>query len=154
MGREILKTKQVPVLINYSIDGKRYEKLPNKKDFLLLDQIQNEEIPYWYPQNEMPKGYNTEQPKRSHGCIYTHHFYTKRNLWILATFWAKIKGPLLRFAFLNTSWHGTLMRRYNPDGGDRPLTGTLYIPSLPTEANLIEVMKHKYKMLKKFLGLI
>ncbi|MCZ2109779.1 MAG: hypothetical protein LC118_09470 [Dehalococcoidia bacterium] len=54
------------------------------------------------------------------------------------------------FAFTNTAWHGTKMRRFNARGGHRPLTGTLYVPQLSSEANVLEVMRHKVKQLASF----
>ena len=62
-------------------------------------------------------------------------FYTPRNLRALALMWREIMSVeddrvkrALAFAFTNTAWHGTRMRRFNARGGQRPLTGTLYIP--------------------------
>jgi len=73
----------IPVLINYLVGNKRYEKEPDSFDFELINKIENMDIPYWFPTGSMPEGYNTEQPKRSHGITHAHHFYTKRNLWVL-----------------------------------------------------------------------
>jgi adenine-specific DNA methylase len=56
----------------------------------------------------------------------------------------------LAFAFTNTAWHGTRMRRFNARGGQRPLTGTLYIPQLSSEANVLEVMRNKIAQLQRY----
>ena len=56
----------------------------------------------------------------------------------------------LAFAFTNTAWHGTRMRRFNARGGQRPLTGTLYIPQLSSEANVLEVMRNKIAQLERY----
>ena len=56
----------------------------------------------------------------------------------------------LAFAFTNTAWHGTRMRRFNARGGHRPLTGTLYIPQLSSEANVLEVMRNKIRQLQRY----
>ena len=42
------------------------------------------------------------------------------------------------------------MRRFNARGGQRPLTGTLYIPQLSSEANVLEVMRNKIKQLRRY----
>jgi hypothetical protein len=42
------------------------------------------------------------------------------------------------------------MRRYNARGGQRPLTGTLYIPQLSSEANVLEVMRNKIDQLQRY----
>lgn len=76
--------------------------------------------------------------------------YTTRNLNALALIWREILKVqderikrALAFAFTNTAWHGTRMRRFNARGGHRPLTGTLYIPQLSSEANVLEVIRKK-----------
>ena len=154
----IKRAKQVPVLINYTVEEggkkKRYEKTPDEDDLTLIKKIEESRIPYWYPIDRMPDGYNTKQPKKSHGVTHVHHFYTKRNLWIISKLMdiAKtVQIDLFRFGNLNTSWHATIMRRFNPRGGDRPLSGTYYIPSIPTEGNMIDVYAHKVDQLKRFL---
>jgi len=42
------------------------------------------------------------------------------------------------------------MRRFNARGGQRPLTGTLYIPQLSSEANVMEVFRHKVDQLQRY----
>lgn len=84
INETIRQAKQVPVLINYSVGNKRFEKEPDGFDLELIEKIENMDIPYWYPADRMPEGYNTEQPKRSHGITHVHHFYTKRNISVLA----------------------------------------------------------------------
>jgi len=153
LKQTIRQAKQVPVLINYTVQGKRADKKPDAFDLELIEKIEQSEIPYWFPTDAIPKGDKTGEPLRI-GITHVHHFYTRRNLWVLAAYRARAKSSnisLFLFGFLNTSWHGTKMRRLNPFGGDRPLSGTLYIPSLPTEGNMFDVYKHKIKQLKRFL---
>jgi 16S rRNA G966 N2-methylase RsmD len=83
--------------------------------------------------------------------------YTQRNLSALAMLWEAIRATpdprvrrALAFAFTNTAWHGTRMRRYNARGGHRPLTGTLYIPQLSSEANVFQVFDNKVAHLARF----
>jgi len=84
-------------------------------------------------------------------------FYTDRNLEALSVLWNAIGSvsdlrirTALAFAFTNTAWHGTRMRRFNARGGHRPLTGTLYIPQLSSEANVFEVFGNKISYLVRF----
>src|SRR5690606_2248432 len=102
----IRQAKQVPVLINYSVGKKRFEKKPDVFDLALIEKIEALDLPYWFPTNQMPKGYNTEQPKVSHGLTHVHHFYTKRNLWMLSYFVAKSTTctPNNRLLFVLTSF--------------------------------------------------
>jgi 16S rRNA G966 N2-methylase RsmD len=84
-------------------------------------------------------------------------FYTRRNLYALALIWDAINGVAnarvrhaLAFAFTNTAWHGTRMRRFNSRGGHRPLSGTLYIPQLSSEANVFDVFDNKINHLVRY----
>ncbi|OCZ54346.1 DNA methylase [Dehalobacter sp. TeCB1] len=135
---EITQAKQVPVWINYSVGNKRHEKAPEETDLELIKTIESLDIPYWFPANEMPEGYNTEQPKRSHGITRVHHFYTKSSLWWLSALMqhSKNRNPtakLVTFSIINTLsrlYRYTVKKpNYNGQGGGL-LTGTLYVPSL------------------------
>jgi len=64
---------------------------------------------------------------------------------------AQTSFSLFNFGLLNTAWHATLMRRFNAGGGHRPLSGTLYLPSLSSEGNMLAVYKHKLNQLSSFL---
>lgn len=127
----IRQAKQVPVLINYTVNRRRYEKAPDAFDLALIEKIEELDIPYWFPTDRMPEGYNTEQPKVSHGLTHVHHFYTKRNLWVMSAYRARSSStdiPTFLFGFLNTAWHATRMRRYNPLGGtDRYLEHFMFL---------------------------
>ena len=56
LKKNIELRKQNPVLINYSLNGKRYLKKPDKFDFDIISKINAAEIPYNYPTNRMPEG--------------------------------------------------------------------------------------------------
>ncbi|MDD2302499.1 MAG: DNA methyltransferase, partial [Eubacteriales bacterium] len=85
----IRQVKQVPALINYSISGKRFEKRPEAFDIALIEKIESKEIPYWYPFIRMIDGKETRRNDPA-GITHVHHFYTKRNLWALSSFWSRI----------------------------------------------------------------
>lgn len=64
---------KVPVLINYSVGTKRYFKEPDEHDLKIIETCKPA---YWVPSDELPEGYNTEQPKHSHGMnrvLLTYH---------------------------------------------------------------------------------
>jgi hypothetical protein len=152
INHNIRQPKQEPVLINYYVGKKRYEKKPSKHDLSLIDKIEQFDIPYWFPTTAIPKGDKTAEPLRI-GITNVHHFYTKRNLHVMSAYRnraVKLLLPTFLFGFLNTAWHATKMRRFNAFGGDRPLSGTIYIPSLPTEGNMFDVYEHKIRQLKRF----
>src|SRR5205085_7909059 len=84
-------------------------------------------------------------------------FYLPRAKHALSLLWHQINQvqpaavrSSLRFAFTNTSWHASRMRRYNARGGQRPLTGTLYIPQLTAEANAFQVFRHQVHQIAAF----
>ena len=94
IGQGITQAKQVPVMINYSVGKKRYEKGPDQFDLELLEKIEESTIPYWFPTNPMMnKGKRWGDTWRAgyhFGITHAHHFYTKRNLWVLAAFHTRI----------------------------------------------------------------
>lgn len=83
-GTIIKQAKQVPVLINYSIGTKRFEKRPDNNDIDLISRIEAMPIQNHYPKSTLPNGFNTRQPKESHGVDRVYQFYTRRNLHILS----------------------------------------------------------------------
>ncbi|KAA5807902.1 DNA methyltransferase [Thermoanaerobacterium thermosaccharolyticum] len=146
LDKVINQVKQVPVLINYTVDNKRYEKKPDEFDIELIEKINEMDIPYWYPTDRMPDGYNTEQPKKSHGITHVHHFYTKRNLWVLSAFYCR-KIPVLFFWIIN-SIQNYVNKKQSFGGGGGGVSGTLYIPSLIEEKNIFDVLNRKLKKIR------
>lgn len=141
LDRNILIAKQIPVMINYIVETKRYEKKPSSEDFELLKRINNSKFYDWYPTNELPDGFNTEQPKRSHGITHVHHFYTKRNLYILSYLYNKSNTSTTDFMITACLVMGTKMSRYGSRTGN--VSGTLYVPSLIKDLNMLEYIKRK-----------
>ncbi len=148
----VTMAKQVPVLINYSAGKKRFEKTPDEYDLALIEKINNMEIPYWYPTDELPNGYNTEQPKRSHGITHVHQFYTKRCLAYLSCMYNKIihsRLPLLRIWFTSQLVNISKLNRYRPQVSFpyNPLSGTLYLSSMISESTPRVAFEGKIKKL-------
>lgn len=149
----VRRARQVPVLINYSVGKKRFEKKPDEGDLDLLDQIEMKRIPYWYPTDRMPEG---EESRRNDdmGITHVHQYYTKRNLWALSKVFNAIdlkKNSLLAFMFSSMVNRATKMNRihinnyFNGGGGCNAgyLKGTLYISSIPIETSIIEQVKDR-----------
>ncbi|MDN5313451.1 MAG: hypothetical protein PWQ68_2425, partial [Thermoanaerobacteraceae bacterium] len=155
INETIRQVKQVPVLINYSVGRARYEKTPDEFDIKLIEKIEEMDIPYWYPTDRMPEGYNTEQPKKSHGVTHVHHFYTKRNLWVLSAIYNKFKNINQEFLakLLFTSQLINISKlnrfRFNVSFPYNPLSGTLYISSMISESNVIVAYLNKIDRLTK-----
>ena len=144
--------KQVPVKINYTYGGKRYDKDPDKDDLELINKISKMKYPYWVPSDKMPEGYNTEQPKNSHGVEYVHQFYTKRNLIVYSAFVAKARTEKeFLFAVSAFNIHANRMRRYQPvkPGGTPGLPGTLFISSVNVELSVFDGLPRKVRDIGK-----
>jgi DNA modification methylase/DNA-binding XRE family transcriptional regulator len=150
----------VPAWIAYeTAAGKRAEKVASATDIKAALSHERAAIKAWYP--DVKIGPDREMYLRCalhlHDVASVADFYTPRNLQALALLWQEIMAVgddrvrrALAFAFTNTAWHGTRMRRFNARGGQRPLTGTLYVPQLSSEVNVLEVMRHKIKQLQRY----
>lgn len=147
--KTIRQAKQVPVLINYTVDGKRAEKVPDNGDLALIAKIENSDIPYWFPTDELPDGSNTQQPKGSHGITHVHHFYTRRILWILSAIRNECSNQTLLFWFNSQLINLSKLNRYRPEVSFpyNPLNGTLYIGSQISEADVFVAYRNKLKRL-------
>lgn len=145
LDKVINQVKQVPVLINYTVDNKRYEKKPDEFDIELIEKINEMDIPYWYPTDRMPEGEESRRNDRI-GITHVHHFYTKRNLWVLSAFYCR-KIPVLFFWIIN-SIQNYVNKKQSFGGGGGGVSGTLYIPSLIEEKNIFDVLNRKLKKIR------
>lgn len=157
LKRNITKAKQVPVLIYYFLDKKRYVKELDDYDKELLNKINNYEIKDWVPSFPLPNGLNTQQPLSSHGFSHVHHFYTKRNLIVLANIYKKVNEFTPTYSqpmkLVLQSIVGTLVSklvRFNMGNrGNGVLNGTLYVSSMTAEAEVFKAIKGKLADFKK-----
>ena len=154
----IHQAKQTPVLINYSMGTKRFDKTPDDFDLALIKKIEEMEIPHRFPIDAIKKGDKTGEPLRI-GITHIHHFYTQRNLNILSF----LRHAVCKSSYPNTLHflinsydltHSTLMTRVIfKSGGKKPVltgyqSGTLYFSSIPVEKNIFEGLR------KQKLGII
>lgn len=150
----IKQAKQTPVLIVYKYQGKRFEKNPDANDFKLLEEIQQKQIPHWFPEERMPVGKETRRNDPA-GVTHAHHFYTKRNLYALSAFVSAAKKSFL-FNSLQYQLDSLVIRQskltrflasyYFHGGGGwvgTPLSGTLYIPSFSVEVQPFETWSNR-----------
>ncbi|MCK4830879.1 DNA methylase, partial [bacterium] len=163
IAQEVKHAKEVPVLINYSIGKEVFEKRPDSYDLTLIEKIKPIEIPYWFPTNTMPYGFNTEQPKISHGVTHLHHFYTKRALYTLSKicdllFNSNLKAKkYLVYTFEQVVLGMAKISRYAPthySQVNRYLSGTLYIGSQRVDVAPRYILGNKIKRLKKVLKML
>ncbi|MBE3143356.1 MAG: DNA methylase, partial [Planctomycetes bacterium] len=156
LGETLRQPRQAPVLINYSVGKKRHEKRPDEEDFALIRQIEETEIPYVFPIEPMMfKGKmwgDTWRAGYHAGLTHMHHFYTRRNLWVLAAFWGKAKtsGIKNKISWVNTGIDTISSKllnfRVSGSGKPTPLKGTLYLSSLYPELNPHNMFFNKYHL--------
>jgi DNA-directed RNA polymerase subunit RPC12/RpoP/16S rRNA G966 N2-methylase RsmD len=152
-----------PAWVSYEVPERgrtvRIERRLTQAEQVQFQGYEREKVKEWYPR--LPLGPDREMYIRCalhlQGIQEVADFYTPRNLEALGRLWKAIQEvedqrlrQALTFAFTNTAWHGTRMRRFNARGGQRPLTGTLYIPQLSSEVNVLEVMRNKVQQLKAY----
>lgn len=158
LNKSIQKYKQIPVLINYSIRRKNYEKKPDERDLQIIQKIMKSQIPYWFPTDRMPDG---DEARRNDiaGITHIHHFYTERTLWILASIFNHIQNDdikdirikhYLKLWFTSQLINLSKMNRFRRVSFPyNPLSGTLYISSLTSEADVFKAYVNK---LDKFIA--
>ena len=145
LGHIVEQAVQVPVMINYKVGKKRFQKIPDQADIALILKTESLRATEWCPTFQLPTGFNTRQPIESHGLTHIHHFYTGRNRIALAAFNALCEHPLLKslvttVAFRITKRYGLTYQAGTWGAGGGPTNGTLYIPSLVKELNMFEML--------------
>jgi len=141
--------KQVPVSINYSIGTQRFVKEPDSDDLDKINKVESMELANWHPADLLPEGVNTSQPIQSHGFDHVHHFYTRRNLAVLASFKSKATlqelSALTAVALRITKRYGLTYQSGVWGAGGGPTNGTYYIPALIKELNMINMLEAAIK---------
>ena len=144
------KQRQVPVLINYSIGTKRYEKLADSDDLLKATLIEiSDDLIKNIPLSKIIEGDKSADPFGC-GVRYVHQFYTKRILASLSILTSLTNGnPQLDFLVGSMLPKLTIMNRYMPQHGGRALVGpmanTLYVPPVSVENNVIDQLIFQFK---------
>lgn len=138
--------KQAPIKVNYSFNGKKFEKKLDVIDYEIINKISLQWEKSNIPVYKLKDGVNTKQPKISHKFEYAHQFYSKRNLLILARYQKEISMLKYGFTLTRVATQITKLYRYTYQSGTwgaggGPLSGTLYVPSLIKEINIIKQLK-------------
>lgn len=90
------------------------------------------------------------------GITNVHQFYTKRNLWILAAIKDKCSTPLQNLMFNSQLINLSRMNRFRPGVSFpyNPLSGTMYIGSQISEANVFKAYENKISRLSEAVKLL
>ena len=147
--------KTVPVLINYKFGKKNLNKKPDKYDIEVIEKISSMEIKDWFPTYRMMEGTEARRNERS-GITHIHQFYTKRNLIYISRFRSLCTNINLLLLINSQLINLSKLNRYRPGVSFpyNPLSGTLYIGSQVSEANVSIALHNKLKRLAKAFSLI
>jgi len=152
LQQTVQQARQVPVIINYSIGKVRLDKRPDKTDLQLIKTIEENDIRYPFPMDRMPNGFNTAQPRISHGLTHVHHFYLRRSLEVLSDLFSRGKSnSSIIGAFISVLQGLSKLQRFRP-GSTFPnmiLSGTLYVGSMIREWNAIDWFSGKLRGLNR-----
>lgn len=147
--------KQEPVLINYTYNGKKYNKIPDINDLKIIERINKLSVDKWIPTDRMCEGKESRRNDKF-GIEYVHQFFYKRTLIYLSEIFDKIQASnnsILKILFTSQLINLSKMNRYRPAVSFpyNPLSGTMYVSSMISEANVLIAYRSK---LKKFMQAI
>jgi DNA modification methylase len=153
LGKSISEDKSVPVMINYSFGGKRFQKKPDNSDLLNYEKVNALKNEDWVPVNRMPEGDESRRNDKK-GVTHVHQFYSKRNVITLSVLKTLIDDPIFNVLISKVAFQTTKLYRFTYQSGvwgagGGPLSGTLYIPSLIKEINIINQLEDAVNGRKK-----
>ena len=111
---------------------------PDKEDLNIIEKIDNMKIPY-YILRKLPQGDKIREAFNK-GFNYVHHFIQKNSLLSSTEMKMKIIKLLFIFTAIITNLSKTARYKFKRSG-NVPMTGTIYISSLPTETNVLMHLK-------------
>lgn len=153
LNSSIKTLKTQPVLVNYSVKNKRYERKVNEDDFKLLHKISDYKIKSWIPIYRMIDGSEGRRNDRT-GITHVHQFYSKRNLIFLSEIWNNIADNRLKVWITASMIRTTKMYKFTVNRKMGTVAGTLYIPGLWTENSPPKLLKRKLTDISKAINLI
>ena len=85
-----------------------------------------------------------------YGLTHLHHFYSRRNLYVLARLKSLLPSSKYNIIITKVAFQITKLYRFTYQSGvwgagGGPLSGTLYVPSLVKELNIINQLKDTIK---------
>jgi 16S rRNA G966 N2-methylase RsmD len=154
-GKSIHQRTRVIARLYGKTKKKTWSRAPGPQDEKLLKRIAVEPLPAAVPNIAIPWG-DLYRRGYHQGITHLHHFYTRRNLIVLARLWehagqhSKRLRDALRFLLLSyNASHATIMTRVVAKSGQKDLVltsaqpGVLYVSGLPVEKNLFDGLRRK-----------
>jgi 16S rRNA G966 N2-methylase RsmD len=142
-GRADQKKKRIPVLINYTVGSKRYNKKPDEFDIEKFEKINSYKFNSWIPSNTIIEGDEIGRLKNEF-INNVSEIFPKRVLIVLSEI-AKLANSVNRVHLLvtsilqNVSW----LYRWRANGKGGTTSGTYYICATPQENNVFNQIERK-----------
>lgn len=152
LGEAASISKQVPVRIHYTYNGKRFTKVPDEHDYALIEKIKDMHIDNWYPTYELPDGDKMTDPKKL-GINHIHQYFTRRNLIALSTGYSLVDDSHMRFMLTAIMRTLSKMFRWAPHGKHTAgMPGTLFFPSITHEYPIFDPVERRIKIIQDLLS--
>lgn len=144
-------TLRVPVLINYSVGTKRFNKEPDQEDLSKLEILSKKKLGFC-PPDMMIHGDETERLFRA-GIEYVRQLYPQRALFFMSHIWNMCKHDNKKLFLLTSALPKlTMLNRFMPEHGSRalvgPRAGTFYLPPLFVENDVLGQLRFQLNKLK------
>lgn len=147
--------KKVPVLINYSSGRSSYDKKPNNADLDIIRRASEIASHFSYVTDRMIDGNEARRNDRQ-GITNIHQFYFPRTLIVYEYLFRHCNTKEMFFLLNSQLVNISKLNRYRPGKSFpyNPLSGTLYIGSQISEANVFVALKNKLKKMRSAFSLI
>ena len=147
--------KKIPVRIKYSYKGISLLKKVGKFDLELIEKITNQFDGRFIPYERMPEGRESRRNDKA-GITHVHDFFSIRTLFLLDKLFEKAKTKECKLLINSQILNLSLLNRHRPGVSFpyNPLSGTLYIGSQISEANIFTAYKNKLKNLLKAFSIL
>lgn len=159
-----LRVESIEIRVNCprcKIRGDAKAKPLDKKDWELYKKIESMDVPYWYPKDVKFFG---QEPRRNEkrGITHPYQMFSRRNLIALSILWYYVNAvkeenakEKLRFAFTGVLFAASFMLQWRQgpagvSGSTDIRKGTLYIPSIIKDMNVLEIFKNRCEFLTKY----
>jgi 16S rRNA G966 N2-methylase RsmD len=165
-GQQAIRKKRVLKRIYGQTNGRKWSRAAIAADEMLVKEIESIPPDSPIPIVEIPWG-DLHRAGYHKGITHAHHFYTPRNLRVMAKVWKKIEMAPKKFhdalkllVLSYNATHATLMTRVVVKSGQKDFvltgaqSGVLYISSLPVEKNIFEGLRRKAKAIAKAFATI
>ncbi len=156
-GETVTRRYRVPARIYGRTGSKTWAREPTTTDLEVLSRASSPPKD-WVPQDEILWG-DLHRSGYHQGIGRFHHFYTSRNLAVMARLWAlassevnlEIRKALQLWVLSYNASHSTLLTRVVAKKSQKDLavtgaqSGVLYVSGLPVEKNILDGLHRKIK---------